>query len=700
MSAKDRITELRGLIESYNRAYYVEGRSEVSDAEYDRLFRELVALEEAHPELATVDSPTQRVGAPLPEGQGFERVPHAVPMLSIESLFTREEVLEFVEKVHRFLGLEAGEPLSWYAEPKYDGVSAALIYEDGLLVQGLTRGDGRVGEDVTANLRTVRNIPLRLREGKGSLPRLLEVRGEVLIATRHFEAFNQRRESEGLPRLANPRNATAGAIRRNDPAEVARYPLEFHAYYVARLEGGSFETHHELIEALRGWGFEDSRYGERVIGVEAALAYHDRMEERRDEVPYEVDGVVCKLDKLELRERLGVTARATRWQYAHKFSAALAVSTLRAIEVQVGANGRLTPRAFVDPVELLGVTIRHATLHNAYHVRELGIRVGDRVFLKRAGDVIPQVTGVSAPAEGREPADWKERRPPVLLEDGSPRPGVMVGWREEFRMPEQCPACGSAVVQEGKYYRCPNAYGCRPQLIGRTLQLSARSGFNIESIGEKMIEQLYETQLLKQPADLFVLDQVGRERLIELERWGEKSVDNLLSEIEQARDVPLDRFLGALGIPEVGPATGLLLARHFGDLESLREASTEALEAVDGIGPRVAQQIRSWFADPRNQEMLRRLLEEGRVRPKPLEETGRGAFAGKSVVFTGTLAAMTRAEAKRRVEREGGRVSSSISRKTDYLVVGGKPGSKAQKAAELGVTVLLEEDFLTRLEGE
>ena len=703
MSASDpaaRAAELAALLERYNRQYYVEGVSEVSDASYDGLFRELKELEEAHPELARPDSPTQRVGAALTEGQGFVKVSHAVPMLSIESLFEREEVEDFVEKIYRFLGLDEAEQLSWHVEPKFDGVSASLIYEEGLFVQAVTRGDGRVGEDVTQNLRTVRNIPLRLDAGVRPVPRLLEVRGEVLIARERFEAFNREREERGEATLANARNATAGAIRRNDPGEVARYPLELHVYDVPRAEGVTFATQHEQLEALNDWGLPDSGLGQRVEGTNAAIAYHDDLEARRDDLPFEVDGVVCKLDRLDLRERLGATSRVTRWQYAHKFEAVEAVSTLRAIEVQVGANGRLTPRAHVEPVPVMGVTVRHATLHNADHVANMGLRIGDRVFLKRAGDVIPQITGVSIAAEGQAPKEWADGIPESLRTDDGVRAGAFTGWRDEFAMPAACPACGHEVRAEGKYYRCPNIHGCRPQLVGRTLLMAGRGGFDVESIGEKMVDQLYDAGLLETPADLFLLDRVERAELVGLERWGEKSVDNLLREIDAARRVPLARFLSSLGIPDVGPSTGRLLAQHFGSLDGVCAADEEALVDVDGIGPEVARKLREWLAEERNQAVVRKLLVEGRVLPIPPQEVAAGAFAGKTVVFTGTLEGMTRAEAKQRVEDQGARVSSSISAKTGVLVVGGKPGSKAKKAQELGVEVLLEEDFLARLRGE
>jgi len=699
-SVEKRLAELRATLLRHDHLYYVEGRPAISDAEYDRLFRELRDLEEAHPELVVPDSPTQRVGAPLPEGASFPKVRHEVPMLSIESLQARTEVEEFVEGVLRFLGREDERGLEWHVEPKFDGVSASLVYEEGLLVRGATRGSGGVGEDVTANLKTVRNVPLRLSESERPVPRLLEVRGEVLMERAAFDEFNRQREAAGREVHANPRNSTAGALRRNDPAEVKRYPLEFHVWSVPRLTpsagaaaAGSVTRHTELLAAVRDWGLPDSGYGRLARGTEECIAYHDELEARRAQMPFDVDGIVAKLDRLDLQARLGATSRATRWQYAHKFAPQEVTTTLRAIEVQVGTNGRLTPRAHLDPVEVLGVVVRHTTLHNADHVAALGIAVGDRVFVRRAGDVIPQVVGVAEAAKGRAPKGWKDGIPASLVgKDGDVRPGVTAGWREAFTMPAACPACGTPVVREGKYYRCPNLYGCRPQLVGRTLQLASRGAFEIDRIGEKMVEQLVDAGQVRTPADLFHLDP---EVLLGLERWGQKTVDNLLAQIEERRSVPFARFLAGLAIPDVGSATARLLAQHFASLEELREADAEALQVLDGIGPEGAARIEAWFAEPRNLELVERLFAGGVEISYPAGGAG-GAFAGRTVVFTGSLEAMTRAEAKKVVEDQGGRVASSVSPRTDFLVQGGKPGSKARKAQELGVTVLLEADFLEK----
>jgi DNA ligase (NAD+) len=696
-SAARRARELRSAIERHDRLYYVEGKPEVSDAEYDRLYRELVDLEAAHPELLTPESPTQRVGAALPEGTGFETVAHSVPMLSIDSLFTADEVREFEERILRFLNLEDRD-LAWVVEPKFDGVSAALVYVDGKLERALTRGDGIKGEDVTANVRTVRNVPLVLDGSQRPLPARVEVRGEVMMRRDAFARLNARRLEQGLEPFANPRNTVAGAIRRNDPAEVARYPLEFYPWASPRLEGVRFTTQVEVSAALRAWGLPDAGLSRRVVGIDAALAYHDELEARREQVPFDMDGIVSKLDRLDLRDRLGATTRATRWQYAHKFAALETSTTLRAIETMVGNAGRLTPRAHVDPVEVGGVTVRHATLHNADFVASLGLRVGDEVFLRRAGDVIPQILGVAKAAQGRAPAGWAGGVPAELRESGAQdgiRAGVTWRWRGEFTMPASCPACGTASVQEGKYWRCPNPE-CPPQRIGRTLILVSGDAFEIDGLGEKQIAQLYEAGLLRSPADVFHLDRdpATRARLVALERWGEKTVDNLYAQLVERRHVTLARFLVALAIPEVGPATAKLFAAHFHQLDALRNATLDELQHVDGVGPEVAARVRGWFDSDVNRRFVERLLAGGIEIAAPSPVAADGPFAGKTVVFTGTLESLGRAEAKKIVEDLGGRVASDVSAKTNVLVVGGKPGSKAKRAAELGVRVVLEPEFL------
>ena len=693
--AARRAEALRAELLRHDRLYYVEAAPEVSDAEYDALFAELKALEAAHPELVTPDSPTQRVGAPLSEGQGFERVPHTTPMLSIESLFSADEVREFDAKAKRFLKLPEDEDLDWVVEPKFDGASTSLLFEDGRFVRGVTRGDGAVGEDITANLRTVRSIPLRLSDARRPVPARLEVRGEVLIEVAAFRAFNDERAAAGLAPFANPRNAAAGALRRNDPAEVARYPLGFHPWAVVRCEGVELATHWEALAALRDWGMHAGAYAERARGIEACLAYHARLEQRRDELAFEADGVVGKLDRRDLHVRLGATARAVRWQFAYKFAPNEATSRLLAIEIQTGAFGRLTPRAHLEPVEVGGVTVRHSTLHNESYVKAMGLAVGDRVFLKRAGDVIPQVIGVAEPAKGRAPKGWKDTLPEELRDaEGAPRAGVLCEWRQAFEMPERCPACGHRVVAEGKYWRCPNVYDCEPQVIGRTLALTRRGAFEIDGLGEKMAQQLHAAGHLRSPADLFHLDDL-RDELVELERWGEKKVDNLLAEIEAARHIPFERFLTALSIPDVASATARSLARSFHSLEELQRADLDELQHVDGIGPEVAGSLRAWFDAPESRHLLARLAEGGVVVEYPdLAALEGGPLSGKTLVFTGTLERMTRAEAKALVESLGGKVASTLSAKTDYLVTGEGGGGKRKKAEALGVEAIDEARFL------
>lgn len=696
--ASQRVEELREEIRRHDRLYYNQGVSEISDADYDELFQKLKMLEAGYPELVTPDSPTQRVGAPLPEGGSFDKVKHAVPMLSIESLRTAEEARDFSAKVERFLGIEEGDELVWHVEPKFDGVSAALIYRDGEFVQCLTRGDGVTGEDITSNLRTVRDVPLVL--DMPDAPAVLEVRGEVLIARDRFDRFNIWRTERGQPVLANARNATAGALRRSNPAEVQKYPLEFHPYAIVRCEGMELpNSHAERLALLAKWGFAAPAGDETVEGVEGCLDYHARMEAKRDSIPFEMDGIVAKLDDVTLRKRLGTNSRTTKWQYAHKFKPVEATTVLRAIEIQVGVNGRLTPRAHVDAVQVLGVTVRHTTLHNEDYVLGLKIRPGDNVFVKRAGDVIPQITGIATAAPEAVPEGWSEAIPASLKgEDGTIQPGAIVQYREDFAMPTHCPSCNEAVVREGKYVRCPNVYGCEPQLIGRTVHMAGRNGFDIDSIGEKMIVQLFEAGHLKAPAGLFELQDVPDETLVALDRWGAKTVTNLKKELGEKSKVSLGRFLAALSISEVGTSTARLLAKNFQTLDELRGATVEQLMAVDKIGDEVGGRIRAWFDDERNAEILGRLLASG---VEIVEEESAvilgSAFEGAVVVFTGTLEKMGRFEAKKAVEAQGGRVGSSISKKTTFLVVGGKPGSKAKKAEDLGVIVLLEEDFLQRL---
>ncbi|MFT5286715.1 MAG: DNA ligase (NAD+) [Planctomycetota bacterium] len=701
---EQRIVELRDEITRLNRRYYNDGHSEVSDAEYDGLFRELRKYEDEHPELMAADSPTLRVGAALPVGTGFSKIPHEVPMLSIDSLVNVEEVRDFEASVLRFFNLEAGAALDWVAEPKFDGVSASLLYLNGKFERGLTRGDGSAGEDITANLRTVRNIPLVLDGSVRPIPERLEVRGEVLIHRDKFARYNQQLIKDGQEPLANTRNATAGALRRKDPVLVARYPLEFYFWSAPQVVGAEFESYHETIDALVDWGLPSADLSRVLPDIDACVAYHDEIEARRDEIPFEMDGIVAKLDLLSLRERLGTTARHVRWQYAHKFQPREATTILRAIEIQVGVNGRLTPRAHLKPVDVGGVTVTHTTLHNGDHVAALGLKIGDRVFLHRAGDVIPQVTGVAKPAEKRAPLNWREDLPDELIENGEVRAGVTWKYGSEFEAPTHCPVCGTEAVsntkaaknkdseaEQGKYWLCPNGIGCLPQLAGRIAMLAGRSAFEIEHLGGKLILQLIEAGLVKGPADLFHLDP---EQLLELDRWGQKSVDNLLGQLEERRKVRFDRFLVGLSIPDLGPATARRLAAHFESLDQLATADEDSLVNLDGIGEKMAPVLTSWFKDATNQSMMSRMFEGGVEIQYPTNDGAGGALGGRTFVLTGTLPDMSRAEAKKLIEHNGGRVVSTISKKTSYLVAGEKPGSKRKKAEDLGVTVLGKDELM------
>ena len=660
-AARRRIEDLREQILEHDYRYHVLARPTISDAEYDRLFRELQALEREHPDLVTEDSPTQRVGAPLEEGTGFRQVKHAIPMRSIESLFGEDEVREFDLRIKRFLGLPAEERIDYAAQPKYDGVSASLLYEKGLLRLGLTRGDGVTGEDITSNFRAVRAIPLRLRGD--SPPQLLEVRGEVLMALPAFEKLNRELEKEGGEPFANPRNATAGTLKRLDPEIVSRRDLSFVAWDAPRVQGRGFQTHSEAMGALELWGFNVERQRLRACrGIDEVVEYYQALEAKRDASKFEMDGIVAKVDRLRLWEELGSTARAPRWALAYKFKARQASTRIESIRVQVGRTGKLTPVASLEPVALAGVTVRNATLHNADYLAEKDIRVGDHVVIERAGDVIPAVV-----------KPLVERR---------------TGRERRFQMPRRCPACGTEVVVEGKFHLCPNA-SCPEQIRGRILHLASRRALDIDRLGWKIVDQLMQAGLLREIPDVFKL---RRERLVELERWGEKSADNLLAQIETAKKPPFARFLHALGIPEVGEATAKLLADHFDTLEGLAGAGEEELQRIHGIGPEMAASIAGFFRAAPNRRMLEKLFEAGVEVQYPLR--AKGKLVGKTFVFTGGLSSITREEAGELVEKLGGKISSGVSAKTDYVIAGADPGSKLEKAKKLGVKILEEKEFL------
>ncbi|MDI6749271.1 MAG: NAD-dependent DNA ligase LigA [Rhodocyclaceae bacterium] len=657
-----RAAQLRAEIERHNYAYYVLDAPTIPDAEYDRLFRELQAIEAAHPELVTPDSPTQRVGGkPL---AAFREVRHAVPMLSLNNAFSAEEVEAFDRRCREGLGREV---IRYACEPKFDGLAITLRYEGGVFVQGATRGDGFTGEDVTQNLRTVRNIPLRLT-GAG-VPPLIEVRGEVLMLRRDFEKLNERQRAAGEKEFANPRNAAAGSLRQLDPKITAQRPLRFYAYGVADAAAVSPAPtlHSEMMARLAGWGIPVARERAVVQGAHGLLGYFERIGRERRSLPYDIDGVVYKVDAFADQERLGFVARAPRFAIAHKFPAEEALTTVEAIDVQVGRTGALTPVARLKPVFVGGVTVTNATLHNEDEVHRKDIRVGDTVIVRRAGDVIPEVVAIVP-----------ERRPPHT---------------HPFVMPKRCPVCGSAVEkpEDEAIARCTGGLYCPAQRKQALLHFASRRAMDIEGLGEKLVDQLVDQGLVATVADLYRLD---LPTLANLERMGEKSALNLLAAIDRSRQTTLARFIYALGIRNVGEATAKDLARHFGSLDALMSADVATLQQVPEVGPVVAESIAHFFSEPHNRKVIEALIAAGVRWP---EETGRRAipapFAGKTFVLTGTLPTLTREEAKALIEEKGGKVAGSVSKKTDYVVVGLDPGSKFTKAQELGITMLDEKQL-------
>lgn len=677
MSRKNRSTPveseietLRAQIEHHNYRYYVLDDPEVPDAEFDRLMQRLQRLEAEHPELITPDSPTQRVGgSPLGE---FGEVRHEVPMLSLDNAFDDSSVRDFDRRVRD--RLEGITSVDYFAEPKLDGLAVSLRYEKGVLVQAATRGDGRRGEDVTANVRTIDSVPLRLR-GKNP-PAVLDVRGEVFMTRAGFEAMNREAERRGEKVFVNPRNAAAGSLRQLDPKVTASRPLEIYFHSFGRAEGASLpQRHSEIMLLLREWGLRTCPEAETVSGVEGCLAYYARLSEKRDSLAYEIDGVVYKVNELRYQRELGFVARAPRWAIAHKFPAQEEITTLRDVEFQVGRTGALTPVARLEPVFVGGVTVSNATLHNMDEVERLRLRKGDRVIVRRAGDVIPQV--VKVVAEG-----WERRR-------GS-----------RIRVPARCPVCGSEVVRQAgeAAARCTGGLYCAAQRKEAIKHFASRRALDIEGLGDKLVDQLVEEEWVHSPADLYRLT---AEQLTGLERMGEKSAANLVAALEKSRDTTLPRFLYALGIREVGEATARAVAGHFGSLEKLQEADAAALEQVPDVGPVVAGHIAAFFHEKHNREVIAQLRKAG-VQWPDMEATGGGPkpLEGKTFVLTGTLSGMTRDEARARILQRGGKVTGSVSKKTDYVVAGDSPGSKLKKAEELGVTVLDESGLLELLEGE
>jgi DNA ligase (NAD+) len=655
-----RARQLRGQLEEHNYRYYVLDDPSIADSEYDALFRELQALEQAHPELLDPASPTQRVGgAPV---AGFGTVRHAQPMLSLENAFGEAEVVAFDRRVRERLDVP-GE-IDYSAEPKLDGLAVSLVYEGGLLARAATRGDGETGEDVTHNVRTIRALPVRLR-GR-DLPAAVEVRGEVYMPRAGFDALNARLAAEGGKRFVNPRNAAAGSLRQLDPRVTAARPLAFLAYGTGSTDPALAPTHSGTLARLRDWGLPVSRLVERVSGAEGCLDYHRRMAARRATLPYEVDGVVYKVDDLARQADLGYVARAPRFAIAHKFPAEEQPTVVEAVEFQVGRTGALTPVARLRPVFVGGVTVSNATLHNIDELHRKDVRPGDTVWVRRAGDVIPEVVRVDLAYRPRG-AD------PVAL-------------------PDRCPVCCSAVVRgEGEAVaRCTGGLVCAAQRREALRHFASRRALDIEGLGTQLIDQLVATGLVAAPADLYRLDVAT---LAGLERMGEKSAARVVAAIGASRATTLDRLLHALGIPEVGESTARTLARHFGSLDALAAADAAALEAAPDVGPVVAGRIADFFADHRNRAVIAGLRAAGVHWPEaPPAATAdvAGALAGKTFVLTGTLPGLPREAARELIEAAGGRVAGSVSKRTDYVVAGDEPGSKLARARELGVDVLDE----------
>ena len=655
---------LREEIEDANYHYYVLDAPVISDAEYDRLLRELQAIETGHPELVTPDSPTQRVGAqPL---AAFGEVRHKLPMTSMDNAFDDAEARAWDERVRKGLG---GQTTIYTAEPKFDGTSVSLRYENGLLQLAGTRGDGTTGEDVTANVRTIATVPLRLR-GKDH-PRIVEVRGEVVIPIAAFKRLNDKRLAAGEPVFANPRNSAAGSLRQLDPRITATRPLRFFPWGFGECSEPVAARYSDAVTRLRDWGFQVTEYFESAGSLDECLAFYTKLLAARERLPFEIDGVVYKVDDFAVRDRLGFTARAPRWAIAHKLPAREETTVVEDIEASVGRTGVITPVAVLRPVQVSGVTVSHATLHNQDEVDRKDVRIGDTVIVRRAGDVIPEIVGV--------------------VKDKRPR-----GTRH-WRMPEKCPVCGSRVMREADEaaHRCMGGLVCRAQREGALLHFASRRAMNIEGLGDKLITQLVEKDMVHTPADLYALDHAT---LAGLERMGEKSAQNLLDEMARSKNTTLPRFLHALGIPQIGEATADLLAQEFGDLDALMDADVERLTSIHGIGANMAEDIHAFFHEPHNRKVITALRKAGiqwpAIVPKPRTVL---PLAGKIFVLTGTLESLTRDEAKERIQALGGKVVGSVSKKTDYVVVGADPGSKADKARELGVAIFDEAAFIEQL---
>ena len=664
-ATKKKVESLRSQIRHHNYQYHVLDEPDVPDAEYDRLVRELQDIESKHPELVTADSPTQRVGAePI---KAFGTIEHTMPMLSLDNAFTEDELNDFHRRVTDRLELELDADLSYAAEPKLDGAAVSLLYEKGQLVRGATRGDGTTGEDITHNVRTIDAVPLKLL--KKGYPGTLEVRGEVFMPRAGFKAYNEQAIKKDEKTFVNPRNAAAGSLRQLDPRLTAERPLDIYVYSVGITAGGKLPAcHSEILDRLQEWGFKVCPERRVVSGIKGCLEFYADIGSRRDSLSYDIDGVVYKVNRLDYQQELGFVSKAPRWAIAHKFPAEEEITTVRDVEFQVGRTGAVTPVARLEPVFVGGVTVSNATLHNMDELHRKDVRIGDTVIVRRAGDVIPEVVKVV-----------KDRRPK--------RTRIV-------KAPLKCPVCESAVVrEEGEAVaRCTGGLICAAQRAEALKHFVSRRALDVDGLGSKLIEQLVAVDRIKTPADLYGLD---KEELAGMDRMGEKSAENLLTAIEKSKDTTLARFLYGLGIREVGEATASSLASHYGKLASIMEADEQSLQTVQDVGPVVASRIHAFFAEKHNQEVIRSLIDSGVTWKDsiPAPKTADGPLSGKTFVLTGTLSSMTRDEAKDLIQAAGGKVTGSVSKKTDFVVYGDNAGSKLTKAQNLEIDTLDEDSF-------
>ncbi|MBI4410905.1 MAG: NAD-dependent DNA ligase LigA [Deltaproteobacteria bacterium] len=660
-SVRRKIEALREEIRRHDFLYYIKDKPRISDAQYDALFRELKELEEKYPQLLSADSPTQRVGgAPVDFLPKFK---HRVPLLSLESLFTEADVQAFDKRIRKEVDMSSASHLSYLVEPKFDGLSVEVVYRNGVFHQAGTRGDGETGEEVTQNVKTIKSLPLKL-SGK-DIPKELHLRGEVVMTVKGFEALNKKLIEEGEEPFANPRNAASGALRQLDSRITAKRPLDIYLYGLLYAENWRPKTQEEVLETLSSWGIRINPVHKKCDSLQEICDFHADLHQKRDHLDYEIDGIVAKVDDLSLQESLGARTRSPRWAFAYKFEPRKEITTVENIVVQVGRQGTLTPVAILKPVDVGGVTVSRATLHNLDIIQKLDVRLGDEVKVARAGDVIPEVIEVN----------HESRKDKI----------------EEFKMPLKCPVCGSKVVREGVFFFCTGGYTCRAQVKWSIIHYASRDAMDIEGLGRETVDLLIEKGLIKNVADLYTIKKTD---LLILPGFKDKKAQNLLDGIEASKKRSLSRFLYGLGIRHVGEQIARLICNHFGSLGKMERASLEEIQNIDGVGPEIARSLVDYFRDARNQKLVELLLGRGVTPQHEAKKTPSGPLLGKTFVFTGEMESMSRPEASRKIETLGGRAIDSVSKKTDYVVAGANPGSKFDKAKKLGVTILDEKEFL------